>query len=533
MRILSSVIIGIGLLVAAAAEVPGSNAVVLLAALGLFQLFLIWRTGCPISWAGLAAYAFLGATWFLPFLPGVGTAYPPTRFLVVVAGALWIASGNWDTSAIRPSRLALWASCWLGLLLWRAYNLCDALAYGYDLAHVQNLLVNTLHGRFLFSDYTQGSILSHHLFVSLALLAPLYARFPHPFTLQAAQILMMGASAALIAAGAKRRFGPAVTAPVFLGLLMHPAFVGQALHEFDPGVIGLFGTAIALWGFGRDKVWALWGGIFLALLSKEHFAAAAVIAGFLMTLRAETRRTGLILAGLGILVGASFAAYAWTSSAPFNLKTQMTIRYGAAGSAAPLSLSSTIGYILHLLLPSGGVALTGIAELLPALPELLVNITSRFPMHSLSTHYHVLTLPFLGWATAAGIARLEKWRGPTGRTAARYALAASVLAATFSQIGPISHSLAFYDILAKPRPAYAVWRDFVAKWPIGNVAVKGGYRLLLLVPDRRPIMPLPYVNLDTPIRERAILVLDDTPDSSPTGYELIARRDKVRVFRRK
>lgn len=530
--ILHSVLLAAGLSVASLCEAPDARAPYAFLLLGIAHLFLFWRTRHRGTWIGSAIYASLTASWFLPVLPGVESAYPPTRFLVIAGSAAHLAGGSWDTTLRRPWAAGLFVTAWCGLLAWRAYNLVDALAYGYDLAHVQNMLVNTLQGRFLWSDYTSGSILSHHLFASLSLLAPVYAFAPHPFTLQLTQIVLMGASVGFVAAASSSRFGPATALPVLLVFLCHPAFAGQAVHEFDPGVLGLFGASLAIWGWGTRRPWALCAGTILALGAKEHFAGAAFLAGCVLAMKAEERRTGLLLMAAAVVTIVPFVLYAYTSDDPFSLRTQLAIRFNDAATPAFRMTASRLGYILHLLLPTGGLAILGLPALLPCLPEPTLNILSRFPMHSLTAHYHVISLPFLALATGAGIARLEGWRPSWSKAASRFAAASAILSALLSQIGPISQSLALYDIIWRPRPQYAEWEAFVKGLPEGDVAVKGGYRLLLLVPDRRPVVPLPYIDLSEEIAKRPLLILDSVPDSAPPGATLVASRKDVRVYRR-
>ncbi len=530
-RAVHSVVLVLGLVVASSSEARGAHASYALALLGAFHLFLLWRTRHEGSWVGTLIYGALAASWFLPFLPGSGSAYPPTRFLVILGSAAHLAHGEWGTAIQKPWAAGLFVAAWMGLIAWRVHNLVDSLTYGYDLAHVQNLVANTLDGRFLWSDYTNGSILSHHLYLSLVLLAPLYAWIPHPLTLQMAQVVLMGVSTGLVASASSRKFGSGTALPVLLVFLCHPAFAGQALHEFDPGVIGLFGTSVALWGWARDSRWAFWIGVLTALGSKEHFAVAGVIAGFILVWMPAHRRTGLLLMAISVAVGAAFGAYAYTSEALFSLKSQLSLRFGD-GPLEPVRLTaSRVGYAIHLLAPTGGVALLGFIAFLPALPEPLLNVLSRFPMHSLSTHYHVLTLPFLAWATGAGLARLDAWRPSWTAGAARFAVGTAMLAAVFSQIGPIAQSLAFYDVIRSPRSEYEEWRTFIADLPEGDIAVKGSFRLLTLIADRRPVRPLVYADLSAEIAKRPLLILDGAEEPAPAGSTLIAEKGEVRVYR--
>ncbi len=485
----------------------------------------------------LLPWILLGLSGIMPFLPGHGGAYPATRFLVVLAAAasLSVPAGR-SHARFSPWLFPLLAA-WIALLAVRVSEIQARLGYGYDLAHVLNILENTVEGRFLFSDYTNGSILNHHLFLSLAILAPLYKMVRDPLAFQWLQVLLLGASVALTAWAARHRYGNRGATAAFLVFLLHPAFQGQALHEFDPGILGTFGVAIALLGWSRSSNRLLAAGAILAVLSKEHFAAAAVIAGILLLFARETRRTGIPLVLLGAAGLALWLACGFLLEGPFNLRTAFAIRLGIetgpvpAAPVVPFLSLGKIGYLLHLLLPSGGLALAGGVFLLPTLPEILINLLSRFPMYYLSNHYAVLSLPFLSLAAAAAVCRLGAGSHAAARHIPSFVGLCALLSAVFSNIGPVSHTGAFYDVIAETRPREPERvRALIARLPDGEVAVMGWHRTLTLLPHRNPVTPLPYIELTDPVEARPIWIVDHADIAIPEDRLLYDSEGELRVY---
>lgn len=535
-----------GLFAAWLAEVPDSNASYAVIALGAAIAFLSFRRRSAPSRATIALWALLAlcavpaaaARFFpmlRPMLPGFGSSYPPTRFLLVLgSAALFAGFRRWTPEPFRAWHFGL-ALLWITLCAARSYELYRRLVYGYDLAHVLNLLDNTLDGRFLYSDYIGATILSHHLFLTLPLLAPLYYFLHSPFLPQAAQIAMMGASALLLPWSLSRRYGRDAGVAAFFTFLMHPAFQGQILHEFDPGVIGLFALTLAIAGYCEDWSALFWIGWIGAILSKEHFAVAACVTGVVMMRAGEDgdRAHGKLLAVIGGSVLAGFVVFSFFGERSFNLGTQITLRTGgsALGTLVEPLRPSKIGYLVHMFLPNGGLALLAWPLILPALPELALNVVSRFPMNQLSSHYATVSLPMLAFATAVAVHRCAAKDGELGRWAVKYAIAASVGAAVFSNIGPISQSLAFYDVLTTERDWEVRYLDnMIARLPQGTVAVRGSNRLLIYFPRRRPAIDLPYLDTTKQMESKDLLILDGHSGEPPEGYRLIESEGSTYVY---
>jgi uncharacterized membrane protein len=509
-----------------------------MAGLAVPLLIYLYRRRHRLSPAATGLWIALAATILVPFLPGMKSAYPPTRMLLVLAIAASAADDeSWGVKAVKAVHI-IFGALWVTTIGARSWELYKRLAYGYDLAHVLNLVSNTTHGRFLHSDYTGASILSHHMFLSLALLAPLHEFIRSPFLPQLAQILLLAAAVGLVTSAAARTYGAASGASAFFVFLMHPAFQGQILHECDPGTIGLFGVALALFGRAWERETVFWCGAALAVISKEHFALAAMIAGLVMMRGGAEAKNGRRLAALGGATLVVFLVCTVLLAGPFGLMTQLRVRFGGDGIPVigPLleALSpGKLGYLAHMLLPTGGLALAAWPLLLPALPETILNMTSRFPMHHVATHYNALSLPFLAFATAAAVGNLGKKSASTARSAARFVTACAFGAAFVSQISPLSHTGAFYDVFVTPRDGEPRRLDaLVARLPAGTVGVRGNHRLLIYFPDREPAIDLPYIDTTRLMESRDLLIYDHYDGPAPDGRALIDSEGEVRVYAR-
>ncbi len=468
-------------------------------------------------------------------LPGLGGPYPPSRFLAILGFGAACGTLPFRIAPLLGRTHIIILISWTLLLAARMFTSCVKLGYGYDLAHILNILENTCQGRFLYSDYLEGSILSYHLYLTLGLLAPLYQIGRSALLLQCVQLLLMATGAWLLASGAERRFGPFAGVGSLLLLLMHPFYQGQSLHEFDPGVIGFFGASLALYGYGASRTVICCAGIMMALLSKEHFAPGAILCGMMLSTDRRTRRRGTAMAILGFSTLIVYYGWTFLTSQGEGLLLQASIRLkntgGSTGILHNLVAPNRIGYILHMLIPGGLLALAGWAWLVPALPELFLNVLSTFPMFRSTGHYAVLTLPFFAWAVASGIARFSAQGANTFPL--KYVVSTSLAAALLSNLGPLSHSIAFYDFLQSDGygEAEAV-RTFVSGFPGGTVAVLGSHRTLTLLADREPAIELPYRDMSPILSMKDLMLFDLTKPRPPPGYFFIAGRPGMSLYRR-
>lgn len=536
-RILQALIILGASHAAAVAEMESSSAQYLAYGIGIFCAIFIFCRKDRMSAGAILPWVILSLTWFLPFLPGINSPYPPTRFLSILALGTFFArhvpASLRRVGLVSGSILVVW----MGLLLARSWLFYSQYGYGYDLAHILNILHNTMEGQVLYSDYIKTSILSHHIFISLIALAPLQEISSWPFLPQLLQNLLMGASCFIIAAGMKRKWGDEAAAVSLFTFLLHPAFQGQTLHEFDPAVIGTIGVAIAFWGFAAEKRTLLYAGTLLAVISKETFIAGALPAGAFLVLKSGRRRDGAVITLLALGALTAYLALTRHYSETFTLATQANIRFGEQGLALEGLIgegirASKIGYLIHMLIPSGLVALMAPLWLIPALPEMLINVVSRFPMHKLSTHYSALSLPFLAIAAGVGSIKLRALVGKASPFLPGYIIACAIFAALLSNISPLSHTGQFYDVFIpaeNPEADDLTW--MLERLPAeGSIAVLGQHRALAFLAHREPVIPLPYLDMDTEIRQRDYLLLDGSPDTPADSYRLIESRGDIRLY---
>ncbi|RMH54031.1 MAG: DUF2079 domain-containing protein [Candidatus Hydrogenedentota bacterium] len=547
-RVFAVLVLLVGTAAAVHYEEPDSLGRIVLCLLSALLLIRIWtaRRISSFLFPGLL-WISLAALFLLPALPGFRSPYPPTRFLYIVAfAASWTVTGPLIPKRPGAAEILLGLTI-LALLLLRSYQLYLHLQYGYDLAHVLNILDNLESGRGFFSDYLGQSILRNHLFLSLGLLAPFYTVFRNGFFPQAIQILSLGLSLFFVTRGVRRRFGEEAGWAAFCVLAFHPAFSGFAVHEMDPAVLGTLGVAVAFYGYARGRrAWFALGSA-LAILSKEHFLAAGILAGIALAVTKRSwRREGFLLATISAAILAVFLTYNRTGPG-FDLSAQARLRFGPRGFHPALLLESLkqpsrVGYLLHIFVPAGLLPIAAPLYLLPALPEVLLNVVSRFPMYKIMSHYASLTLPFLGIATGAAVASLASFLHLSDESVASFSALSALLAAILCTLGPLSHTGAFYDIVFREPDATALHaRALVKRLPPGGVALEGNHRLLILLADRKPVIDLPYLDRKKEMRRRPLLIRDlytqigkGEPDPNPpAGYALVDREDSIFVYRRK
>ncbi|PIU47604.1 MAG: hypothetical protein COS94_06460 [Candidatus Hydrogenedentes bacterium CG07_land_8_20_14_0_80_42_17] len=530
--ILYSLLIVAGAGSAISAEHSGSTGLYPILIISFISIVILLVKQEKWNWLAVTSWALLSATFFLPFLPGLNGPYPPTRFLFILSAALTFAGfRNSNTDSIKAWHYFFFLA-WLVLIWARIFQLDQRLSYGYDLAHVQNILVNTLNGRFLYSDYTGASILTHHPFFTLAALAPIYSFFPYSITIQTIQVILLGIAVLLTTTGVKYRYGNKAAIAAFFAFFLHPSFVGQALHEFDPGVIGTLGISMILFGFGTKNKNAMIAGAVIAAFSKELFAPSIIILSVILAVKDRKNKTAYWLFIIGLIGLASFLTCSLLLEGQMNLKTQFALRMAHhSDSLREGTLFGRIGYLIHLIISQGGISLLGWQFLIPALPEILLNLISRFPMYYMDAHYSTLSLPLISFAAGAGIGYLHTVKEEWAHFAMKYVCSAAILSAIFSNIGPVSHTGAFYDVfLSEPPKEIPALRALIERMPRGKVAVKGQHRLLTLLADRNPVIDLPYIDTSKMFDERNVWVCDEYRGSVPANMKLYDQEGGTLIY---
>jgi len=318
----------------------------------------------------------------------------------------------------RPQRLNLGqAVCLIGIGLYVAVifilqiKLYLGLHMGIcDLGVFDQAMYNSLHGQFLStstycwgelllmpSHHGGGSLLSEHLYLIMPILLPLYALFPHPYTLFLLQTFAtgLGSLAVFLIAKDKLRSELAATC-LCLSYLLYPALQGAALNHF---IFGFhpdnFFPPLFLFGFyflQKKRYGLFWLLNLLALAIAESYALPLAALGLFLTLTdREKRKIGIILL---FVCSLWFAIATWLILPHFQqggspdyistLKGVSTLFFRQPHLG--LKLVAPLGnYLLYLLAPVAFLPLTAFPTFAIAIPNVLVNLIALSHGNSLPT----------------------------------------------------------------------------------------------------------------------------------------------------
>ena len=284
-------------------------------------------------------------------------------------------------------------------------------------AHGDVLGVTTLHG-------TQTVRFAAHVDPILALFAPLWLVWPSPTMLLTVQAIALALGALPVFWLARKHLdGERVALGFALAYLLYPATQWVTLSEFHPVALACPLLLYAFWYLDEDRLAPFALFALLAATTKEE--VPLVIAG-LGAWYALTRRRWAIggtVAALGI---------AWTAVAVgvvlphFNDGSEPSFygRYEEVGGSAagiaetlltdPLTVIRVafddrgLSYLAQLLVPLAFLPLAAPLALLPALPELALNLLSATPTQtSIHFHYTAAQIPILFAAAVFGAKRFR------------------------------------------------------------------------------------------------------------------------------
>jgi uncharacterized membrane protein len=307
-------------------------------------------------------------------------------------------------------------------------------------AHGHPLAVTDLHGE-------QFTRLGAHVDPILVLFAPLWWLWPSPDLLLTAQAIAVALGAIPVFKLARKHLGDERAALGFaLAYLLLPAVQWLTLNEFHPVALACPLLLWAFWFLDEDRLGAFAVTALLAATTKEEIPL--VLAGFGLWYAVSRHRR---LAGAAIAA----AGFAWTLLAVrvviphFNdgAESSFYSRYSEIGGSPGGVLRTAVHdpgllfatafdhsgahYLLHLLLPLGGLFLLAPLAAAAALPELAINLLSATPpQRSIHFHYTAGEIPPLVVASVLGTARLTR-RRPGAALPVATALVALVLLANF------------------------------------------------------------------------------------------------------
>jgi len=297
------------------------------------------------------------------------------------------------------------------------------------------LRITDLHG-------DQISRLAAHFDPVLALLAPLWWLWPSPSVLLVLQAVTLSLGALPVFWLARRHLGSDRASAAFaLAYLLYPATQWLSLDDFHPAALSCPALLFAFWYLDQDRLLPFGLVSVLAVLTREEVALAIAAAGVWYALSRRRRLAGAAIAAGGVAVATVAVAVIIPH---FNEGRPSTFygRYSEVGGSPggilrtaatdPLRLLEValdgegFRYMAELVLPLAALSLLSPLALLPALPQLALNLLSTTPTQtSIHFHYTATIIPPLFLAAVLGAGRL----GRSGRVR-HGSLATLLLAAT-------------------------------------------------------------------------------------------------------
>jgi uncharacterized membrane protein len=340
-----------------------------------------------------------------------------------------------------------------------------------DLAVFDQVLWNTIHGRFMESTLSLArcdphSFFGDHFSPALLLILPLYVVFPRPETLIVVQTvaLALGVWPVYLLA---RRFLPTsgqrlvwVVAYVLSAPL---SFI--ALYDFHEITLAVAPLGFAMYFLATRRTVPMILCLLAALLAKEEVAVIGVGFGVALALQRRWWPSALVILGsiIAFVVTLKVIIPAFAAGAPY----QYLGRYASLGSDEaeiartllldPLRALKVLGqgevgskvvFVLSLFAPGLGLALRSKWALVTSLPTLGYLMLSDYGgFHTLHNQYGAPLIPLALGASILGMAALtDRWR----RRVTRGVIAGTVFFAfTF---GGLPWSINFADAFLRGEP---------------------------------------------------------------------------------
>jgi uncharacterized membrane protein len=389
----------------------------------------IWL-GLP---AGLLASFLATGPWRLAGRD-VGRLTAPLAAALLLA-ALGLAWGPWRRAAAArlraraaplSHRAIAAAALVAGLVLlrilfarWQALSLSawDTTIY-YD-----RPVAETLRGRFFFCDLLGISTFGNHVTAILFAFVPLYALWPSPLWMLAAEAMALAAAAAAAFLVFRRILGDDVSGGLLAcGYLLCSATARTLQYGFHPEVFYPLAIFLLWLGLLSDRVGLLTAGTVLALCVKED--AVLPLVGFAFVAAVFYRKIR-VAGSMALAAGAAFFVEMRFVLPYFSGEPAGRPWYGSywaswGGSLprAALSLLSHPARLAGALWHSGAphlfepfllLPLAGPEALAGALPALVPYGASDLPqLRQFALYYSAPVLPFLAVAAAFGLARIAR-----------------------------------------------------------------------------------------------------------------------------
>jgi uncharacterized membrane protein len=312
------------------------------------------------------------------------------------------------------------AYSWLAVTRHQRFN-----STGYDLAINEQIVWNTLNGRFFASSLEVDNSFADHFRPFLLALLPFYAVAPRPETLLVLQAIGLALGAIPLYLLAKEQWQSKGAA---LGItavyLLFPTVGYMARFDFHIEVFAIPAFLAAFYMLTHERWGWATAWLIVALLCKENMGLIVAMFGGYTLIKKRNIKWGLIWIGLGLVVfwltsfwliplvrgeaSDTLTRYAWLGAAPAAMLNTMLTQPGVVWQE--VTQPYRLFYLTQLLLPLGFLALFGWPEFLLVLPGLALNLLAQHHCQSaIYCQYTAPVVPFLFIAAVFGVANLRRW----------------------------------------------------------------------------------------------------------------------------
>ncbi len=323
----------------------------------------------------------------------------------------------------------------------------------FDLGNMVQVVWSTAHGHPLQMTDLNGDQISRlgaHTDVLLAAFAPLWLVWPDPSLLLVAQAVIVALGALPVFWLARKHLAsPRAALGFALAYLLYPPVQWLVLDDFHAVALACPFLLFAFWYLDEDRLGPFAVFAVLAALTKEEVGLVVAGLGLWYALARGRRRAGLAIAAAGTAV--SLLAILVVLPAFGEGESDFYRRYAEVGGSPGGIVETTLtdplhvlevafdgtglGYLARLAVPFGLAVLAPLA-LLPALPELAINLLSSTPTQtSIHFHYTAGITPALVVGSIFGAARITRRRPELAVRLAGLTVVLSLLAGW--RLGPV------------------------------------------------------------------------------------------------
>lgn len=316
---------------------------------------------------------------------------------------------------------------------WVAFSVMGSLQYYSlnviytDTGDFEQMLYNTIHGRFLMSTAFPHMFFGEHVEFIHLLLLPLWLVHPSLVTLMILKSAALASGAFPVYLVARRRLGSKAAAACFaVAYLLYPAMQYTDLelvqNTFRPEVLAIPALLWAVYFLEAGNMLGLVIAAFLALASKEEMALPVAMIGVLLVLRRKWAwGAGFFAVGAAWFLVSLVWVIPYFRGGPSHMPNYYR-DFGENPTFAGIALQVVshplhalgvifrpmkIDYLLLLFVPLGLKPLLSWRMMLVLFPSLLTALlASREPSFTIYYHYQAVLVPFLAMGAVYGT---EAW----------------------------------------------------------------------------------------------------------------------------